>query len=173
MNNLGKIHVYTGNGKGKTTSALGLAMRASSAGYKVIIIYFDKIKDNCTECVALDKLNIDYKFFGTNRIFDNKFRFGYNDEDILEISNAWNFAKNIISSDKYDLIILDEIINCLNYLDIEEIKSALKSNKNSELIFTGRNAPKSIIELADLVTENLEVKHYFQDGFLARRGIEY
>ena len=173
MSDLGKIHIYTGNGKGKTTSALGLVIRANSSGLKVIIIYFDKLACNCTEYIALDKLGIDYKFFGINRIFDNKFRFGYNDNDISEISNAWNFAKNVISSGEYDLIALDEIINCLNYIDTKELELILKSKNKSELILTGRNAPDNIIELADLVTENLEIKHYFKNGCSARKGIEY
>ncbi|MDD3284287.1 MAG: cob(I)yrinic acid a,c-diamide adenosyltransferase [Patescibacteria group bacterium] len=173
MDNLGKIHIYTGNGKGKTTSALGLALRANSSGFRVIIIYFDKSRDNCTEYIGLDKLGIDYKFFGINRIFDNKFRFGYNDSDIGEISKAWSFVKSIILSSEYDLIVLDEIINCLDYIDMKELESVLKSNNKSELVLTGRNAPDNIIELADLVTENLEIKHYFQKKYPARKGIEY
>ncbi len=174
MDNSSQVHIYTGTGKGKTTSALGLALRANSVQMKVLIIYFDKTKEYCSEIKSLDKLGIEYKFFGEDRMFNGAFRSGYKEKDIENIKKAWIFSQEKLDNGIYDLIILDEIINCLHYLDIDEIMEKIKNRKEGiELVLTGRNAPVELIEMADLVTDNREIKHYFKKGLKARRGIEY
>ena len=167
------IHIYTSNGKGKTTAALGLGLRAIGANKKVLLIQF--LKDGqSSEIKAIKKLsNFDVKVFG-RKGFLNKNKLTKKDFD-----PAWRgflFAKKAIQSKKYNLIILDEI-NMVNYfglLKIEEVIDLIKKTPlKTELILTGRNASKKLIQLADLVTEMKEVKHYYRKEVKARRGIEY
>lgn len=165
------IQVYTGNGKGKTTAALGLALRASGAGLKVHIGQFAKGKE-CSELQALKKLeNITIEQFGTCRFIKKP-----TIKDIALARKGLRKAKKIFRQKKYNVVILDEINVALN-LKLLKLKSVLKLFKKiprgCELILTGRDAPKEIINCADLVSDIKEKKHYFRKGIKARKGIEY
>ena len=168
----GYVQVYTGNGKGKTTAAYGVAIRAIGAGMKVCLVQFIKGLYS-SEFETFKKLSdsIDIFQYGDGRfIFDKP-----TDKDLYLAKKGLENLRSIITSGKYQVIILDEI-NMAAYMkiiSIEEIIGILKNRPdNIELILTGRYAHPKIIEMADLVTEMNEVKHYFKKGVLARVGIE-
>jgi cob(I)alamin adenosyltransferase len=166
------IQVYTGNGKGKTTAALGLALRAAGAGLKVFIGQFIKGK-NYSELTALKKIkNIKVEQFGRGCFIKKT----PNQKDIDAAKNGWLKIKKIISQETYDVVILDEINIALklNLLELKEVISLIKkAPKKLELVLTGRYAHPQIIKMADLVSQIIERKHYFRQGIKARKGIEY
>ncbi len=166
------IQVYTGDGKGKTTAALGLALRAAGAGLKVYICQFLKGKYYC-ELATLRKLkNIKVEQFG-GRCFIRKTP---SKKDMELAKSGLKAAKKAISKKYYSMIILDEINVALKLklLKLEDVISLIKkSPKKIELILTGRNAHPKIMQLADLVSEIKDRKHYYKKGLKARRGIEY
>jgi len=165
------IQVYTGNGKCKTTAALGLAVRATGAGLKVYFAQF--IKGKCySEIIALKKFkNIKVEQFGRGHFIKKE----PCAKDILQANRGLDKIKEALAKRKFDLIILDEVnvamrIGLLRTKDILElIRSA---PKNIEIVLTGRNAPKEIMQAADLVSQIKEIKHYFSKGIRARLGIE-
>ena len=166
------IQVYTGDGKGKTTAALGLAIRAAGAGKHVFIGQFIKGLEYC-ELKSLKKFrNIKVEQFGRGCFIKGKP--GRKDLDLA--CAGLNRIRDIAKKQKFELIILDEI-NVALYLKLLECREVLELIKNipekTELVLTGRNAPKEIIKIADLVSVILDVKHYFRKGQIARRGIEY
>jgi len=170
----GLVQVYTGNGKGKTTAAFGLALRAIGRGLKVYIIQFIKGGFDYGELYVVDKLpNLTLKAFGRGKFVTEK---PAGKEDVELAEEALALAEEVVKSGEYDMVILDEINVALN-LKLIKIKKVLELIKNKpkhvELILTGRYAPNEIIEAADLVTEMKEVKHPFNKGFQARKGIEY
>lgn len=157
------IQIYTGPGKGKTTAALGLALRAVGAGRKVLLIQFLKDGRSSEMKIIKNIKNFELRIFGPQ-------------EDSQLVAQGFNFAQKAVKSKKYNLIILDEINVALNFGLIEQ-GSLLELMKivptEMDLVLTGRWAEKEIIEQADLVSEVKEVKHYFQKGVKARPGIEY
>lgn len=167
----GYIHIYTGNGKGKTTAAFGLALRAALSGKKVFIGQFVKdMKYNETKIENyLD--NIEIKQLGRGC-------FIYEDPEEIDkkiAKNGLEECSNLLSSGEYDLIILDEINIALYYklFKVTDVVSVLKNKAvKTEVVLTGRYAPKELIEMADLVTEMVEIKHYYSQGVLSRDGIE-
>lgn len=168
----GYIQVYTGNGKGKTTAALGLAVRALGAGKKVFIGQFAKSK-HYSEIETIDKLlkNITLKQYGMGCFIFEKPK----EEDILAAQKGLKEVIEVILSDDYDIIILDEanIAVYYNLFTAEELIQAInQKSEKTEIIITGRYACQEIIDRADLVTEMKEVKHYYQQGVQARLGIE-
>ncbi len=147
---MGFIHVYTGDGKGKTTAALGLALRAIGNGFKVIMFQFLKER----EC-------------GEHKVRIENFK-------IIRMKN-FDINEILKEIEKYDVVILDEVFNAIykGIVKLEDLVSLLKNRpENVEIILTGRNAPKEIIEIADLVTEMRKIKHYYDKGVKARKGIE-
>ena len=166
------IQVYTGDGKGKTTASLGLALRAAGAGLKVYIGQFVKGK-NYSELRALKKIkNIKVEQFGRGCFIRNK----PSKEDIALAKNGIERIKKIIPKRIYDVLIMDEINIALKLklLKSEEVIGLIKKTpKKTELILTGRYAHPKILSLADLISEIKEVKHYFKKGIKARKGIEY
>ncbi len=166
------IQIYTGDGKGKTTASLGLAIRAAGAGKKVYIAQFIKGKE-CSELKVLKKIkNIKLEQFGSGCFIKGKPK----REDIEAAKAGFKKIKNIMEKGKYDVIILDEINVAMNLrlLDCREVLEFLKNtSKKVELILTGRNAPREILRSADLVSFIKEIKHYFKSGLKARKGIEY
>ena len=168
----GYIQVYTGDGKGKTTAALGLTLRAVGAGLKVYIAQFIK-KGDYSEIIALERLSdsVTVEQFGCGRFSKGR----ASDEDIALAHKGLGRIKDIFASGQYDVVIMDEAnvaVSCGLFgvealLDIMDLKPAAV-----ELIITGRNAPASVIEKADLVSQVNAVKHYFQNGVKARIGIE-
>lgn len=170
---LGKIHVFTGNGKGKTTSSIGFAIRALARGYKVYFIQLLK-KQKTGEEIILSKLqNIVFKKFGSKKFIVNK---NILKEHLKEIEKAKKYIFKILKNKKIDILILDElnIILYYNLITITEVKEIINicKEKKIELIITGRYANKELIKIADLVTEMKEIKHYFKTT-KARKGIEY
>ena len=171
----GKIQIYTGNGKGKTTASLGLVIRALGNKMKVGIIYFDKGGNFYNERKILDKLDIEYKAFGLIRINKDGFRFKNTKEDIKEAKKGIECIKEYYKKD-FDILILDEINTTIKNKLLEEDKiiEIIKNKPDKlELILTGRYCTDKIIKLADLVTEMKEIKHYSKKGLKARQGIEY
>lgn len=169
----GQVQVYTGDGKGKTTAALGLALRAVGHGLKVIIIQFLKARQEAGETEAIKGMsNITLERFGSCHFVCNK----PTAEDIELARRAFRRAEEAVLSGKYDLVILDEINVVVKYkmVDVEEILRLIKKRpRGVELVLTGRNAHPKVIEAADLVSEVTPVKHYYQKGIKARPGIEY
>lgn len=167
----GYIQVYTGNGKGKTTAALGLSLRAVCAGKKVFFAQFVKGM-KYSELNAVKLLDgFSMKQYGRNCFIYND----PTDEDIRLARKGLEECANILSSGKYDIVVLDEINIALYYklFAVDEVIDMLdKRHKGVEVILTGRNAPNEIIEKADLVTEMKEIKHYYTKGVEARVGIE-
>lgn len=166
------IQVYTGEGKGKTTAALGLALRALGAGLKVYICQFLKGK-YCCELLTLKKLkNIKLEQFGKNCFL----RKAPTKEDIELAGAGLKATQEAIQKKYYDVVILDEI-NVALKLGLIRLKDIIRLIKNTpketELILTGRGAHPEIIKLADLVSEIKEKKHYYKKGLKARKGIEF
>lgn len=177
----GLIQVFTGNGKGKTTAALGTAFRAVAKGKKVAIVAFDKGGEvhYSERGIIRERLpEIEYFSCGLDRIDQktNVFRFGVTDEDRREGERGLSIVRDLFLNPKHDLIILDEI-NSSSELKIVDEAAVLAildlKPPTTELILTGRNAPKSFIDRADLVTDMTLVKHYFYHGQIAREGIDY
>jgi len=168
----GYIHLYTGNGKGKTTAAIGLAVRAAGAGKKTYIAQFVK----GMHYSELDSLKhfpeIEIHQFGLDCFIKNK----PVQKDIDAARNGLNCVSAIISNNQYDVVVLDEICIALYYKLIpldEVIAMLLQKPDEMEIVLTGRNAPEQLFEIADLVTEMIERKHYYSRGIEARKGIEF
>lgn len=178
MNNknkeLGLIQVFTGNGKGKTTAALGEALRACGHNYNVLIVQFMKGDIKYGEVKIASKVpNLELKQFGLPTFVK---RGAPSDEDLKLARDGFEYAKSAIENKKYDMVILDEINVAIDYglLKLEEVLSLLRKRPGGvEIILTGRYAPKEIIEIADLVSDVKEVKHPYQKGILARKGVEW
>jgi cob(I)alamin adenosyltransferase len=173
MASKGYIQVYTGNGKGKTTAALGLALRAVGAGKKVFFAQFVKGKIY-SEIEAVRKFvpGITIKQFGLGCFIVEK----PTEADIQAAQTGLAETAKILKSEKYDVVVLDEATIALYYqlFSIDEFLDVLKNkNPETEVVITGRYAPPELIEMADLVTEMKEVKHYYTKGIEARKGIEY
>jgi cob(I)alamin adenosyltransferase len=170
----GLIQVYTGDGKGKTTCALGLALRAVGQGFKAYIVHFMKGRDT-GEARAAARLapDLTLRYFGRPGLvnLNSPAR-----EDLDLVREAWNLAREIIASGDWDLVVLDEINLALAYglIPLTEALEALRRRPAwVEVVLTGRQAPPELVELADLVTEMRPLKHYYTAGVPARRGIEW
>ncbi len=168
----GYVQVYTGEGKGKTTAALGLAFRAAGAGLRVFIAQFIK-KGQYSEHKALERFSdlITVRQFGHGFILDG----GPKNEDIEAARIGISEIGAAIRSGLYDVVIVDEVNVALFYrlIEVEEVLRWIREKPgNVELVLTGRNADDRIIAEADLVTEMREIKHYYQKGVQARVGIE-
>ncbi len=166
------VQVYTGNGKGKTTAALGLALRASGAGLEVFIGQFLKGRPT-SESEALKRFeeNITLEQFGTQRSIGQQMR----EEDVEGAERGKRRAEQVVREGAFDVVILDEVSVAARYGLVSEqwLLDLIDSRPpHVELILTGRYAPKSVLARADLVTEMRPVKHYYQDGVPARNGIE-
>ncbi len=175
----GYIQVYTGNGKGKTTASLGLAMRALGRCWKVLIVMFTKGGNDYGELNSFMNLsptikgNLKIVQAGLNRIV---YKNNETEDDIKEIKKGWELAKKAIKNNEYQLIILDEanIAIDMDILDEDEVVDVLKNKpEEMEIVLTGRNAHPKIIEIAHLVSEIKPIKHYWDTGIVARKGIEY
>ncbi|OOC43497.1 cob(I)yrinic acid a,c-diamide adenosyltransferase [Thermosipho sp. 1074] len=163
------IHVYTGDGKGKTTAAFGLALRAACAGKRVFVGQFVKGMEYSELKVPEYIPNITVEQFGRNCFIFNK----PTKEDIDAAQNGFKRIKEIVN--EYDVVILDEINIAIYYnlISVDEVLKFLKEIKDVEIVLTGRYAPKEFIDIADLVTEMREIKHYYKKGIKARKGIEF
>lgn len=168
----GYIQLYTGDGKGKTTAALGQAARALGRGMKVAVVQFMKKGEEYGEFAFLSP-HLTMLQFGSGKFvdFDNPA-----DEDCRLAEDGFSKAEEFVFSGVYDIVILDEVVTAVHFGLLQEKRLAelMRSKpENVELILTGRGAGKRIVEEADLVTEMKEVKHYYKKGVNARKGIEF
>jgi cob(I)alamin adenosyltransferase len=168
----GYVQVYTGDGKGKTTAAIGLALRAVGAGLKVFMGQFVKGMEY-SELKSLARLapQLVVKQYGRERFVHNKPQ----EEDVRAGRAGYEEVKEIIHSGQYDVVILDEanIAVYFQILSVEDLLALIDEKPDTvELVFTGRKADARLLERADLVTEMKEVKHYYSKGITARAGIE-
>lgn len=171
--NKGLTLVYTGNGKGKTTAALGAVLRSSGYKEQVAVVQFIKSsKDTGEYLFALDCSNIEFYTLGLGFVSDSK----NINKDKSAALNAWEKVKELLERDDLFTIVLDEITYTVKYgfLSSEQIIMQLRNrNPKINVILTGRNCPQEIIDYADLVTEMNCVKHPFQSGIAAKKGIDY
>jgi cob(I)alamin adenosyltransferase len=170
----GLVIVYTGNGKGKTTAALGLILRAWGRGFRACVIQFIKAETGSWgEVKAARKLGLEWHKMGDGFTWTSQDM----DESIAKARHGWELAKEKIASGEYELILLDEFTYLLHYnwLDAAEVVDWLKVNKPAglHLVITGRYAPDELLAYADLVTEMTEIKHPFEKGIKAQAGIEF
>ena len=167
----GYVHVYTGNGKGKTTAAFGLAIRAAGNGYRTSIGQFLKgVKYGELEIERFTNGLVKVRQFGKP-----DFVHKITEEDKILAKKGFEECKKAIFSGKYHIVILDEINVAIYFklIDTKDVVELLKTRPEGvEIVLTGRYAPEELIKMADLVTEMKEVKHYYQKGIEAREGIE-
>lgn len=166
------VQVYTGNGKGKTTAALGVAVRAAGHGFKVYMIQFMKGRINYGELETAKSIpNFEIKQFGRPEFVSKE---NPDPQDVKLAQEGFEHANSIVLSQKYDIVILDEINVAMDFklIPVEDVVTLIKNRPNSvELILTGRNCPREIVKIADYVTEMLEIKHPYAKGTSARKGI--
>ncbi len=171
---LGKVHVLTGSGKGKTTAAFGLAMRAAGHGFRVCIVQFMKTGETTGEVISARHLGgIEVAQYGTGLFVDSKH---VTDEDGENAREGLEHAKRILSDGSCQLVVLDEVNTVVSFglLSADDVLNALKSRAEGvEVVLTGRNAPIEFIEYADYVSIIESKKHPFDDGIKARRGVEW
>jgi cob(I)alamin adenosyltransferase len=175
-NTRGLLMVNTGNGKGKTTAALGLLMRAAGRGLKCCMIQFMKSKnDRYGEHESAEKLGIEVHTMGDGFTWDTQNQ----EQDIKTSRETWALCVEKLRSGEYDLLVFDEIVYVLDYgfLPVDEVLAEVKKAREAQphlhIVMTGRNAPKELIEAADLVTEMGEIKHPFYAGIYAQQGVEF
>jgi len=174
MEGLGKVHVITGPGKGKTTAAFGLAMRAAGHGLKVCIIQFMKTGETTGEVLAVKKIRaIHVAQFGTGRFTDFR-NVAADDRAAAEAGMAR--AKEALTSEDCDLVVLDEINVAVAFglVNVKDLMAALKSRRRGvEVVLTGRNAPRELVDFADYVSVIESMKNPYDQGATARKGIEW
>ncbi|MBF0232195.1 MAG: cob(I)yrinic acid a,c-diamide adenosyltransferase [Desulfamplus sp.] len=168
----GYVQVYTGNGKGKTTACLGLVLRAAGAGFKVFIVQFLKQGDY-SEIRALEKFKdqVTVEQYGLGKFVKGN----PSDEDLEAGRRGYNRLMDILKKGEHDLVVAEEAnvaVTCRLFSEEELIALVEAKPEHTELVITGRGAPQSLIERADLVTEMRQIKHYYQNGVHARIGIE-
>ncbi len=172
----GLLIVHTGNGKGKTTAALGLLMRAAGRSLRCCMVQFMKSRnDRYGEHEAAEKLGIEVHTMGDGFTWDTK----NPEKDRQTARDTWNLCVEKLRSGNYDLLVFDELVYVLSYkmLPVEEVVEEFRSIRQSQptlhIVVTGRDAPEALIDAADLVTEMREIKHPFQAGIRAQKGIEF
>ena len=168
----GYVQVYTGDGQGKTTAAMGLALRAAGAGLKVFIAQFVK-SEKYSEIFALERFPdlITCRQYGSGCWLQGR----PSDEDVRLAKSALEEVRRIIAAGGHDVVILDEanIATYFGLLTVDDLTALIDIKPpGMELVFTGRKADQKLIERADLVSEMREVKHYYQQGVLARKGFD-
>ena len=169
----GLVQIYTGEGKGKTTAALGLALRAAGRGLKVFIGQFAKgMFYGELEALKRFAAQITLHQYGRRCFIHEE----PTEEDIRLAREGWKEIQDVLKRDEYDLLILDEIGIALHYhlVSLEEVKQLVREKPDGvELVLTGRKIPEELYEQADLVTEMRQIKHYYNAGVPAREGIEF
>jgi len=172
----GLLIVNTGDGKGKTTCAIGLMVRAAGQGLKCCMVQFMKSRtDRYGEHVSLEKLGVEVHTMGDGFTWDT------NDpaQDIKTSEETWALCEEKLRSGDYDLLVFDELVYVLDYkfLELEKVLNVIREVREEQpalhIVVTGRNAPEELIEAADLVTEMKEIKHPFHAGIYAQQGIEF
>ena len=173
MKTQGRIIIHTGDGKGKTTAALGTVFRALGHGQKVCVIQFIKGQGKYGERILAEKLeNLDWHICGKGFVFKKE----NVEEDRKIAEEGFRLAAEIIASDRYDLVVLDELtyLPALDFLAAEKIVETLRTKpERLNIIITGRKASPELVEIADTVSEVRIVKHAYQQGIKAQKGIEF
>lgn len=172
----GMLYIYTGNGKGKTTAALGTAFRALGYGWKVLMVQFVKVGHKMGEYKTAEELK-NFKILSIGDGFykimgDRKPEAAHRDTAL----KAWEKGKEEVGGGRWDLIIFDELNNAIDYgfLNVNDVVEVFKNRPEGlNIVVTGRSAHEKLIELADLVTEMREIKHPYKKGIKARRGLDY
>ena len=171
---LGLVHVYTGNGKGKTTACLGLAFRASGRGLNVLMVQFLKPAKGYGEHIAAERIpNLTIIPMGADHMCGRDVT---REEDMALTKEGMRKAEEALTSGEYDLVILDEINNSMSFglASPQDVIAMLERRApNTEVVLSGRGVPQEIVDYADLVTEMRLIKHPFYRGIGARKGIEY
>jgi cob(I)alamin adenosyltransferase len=170
----GIVHVYSGNGKGKTSAAFGLALRALGRGLKVYVIQFIKGGFDYGELHIVDRLpSLTLKAFGRGKFITDT---PPSEEDVKLADDAMSLAEQVVKKGEFDVVILDEInvAVSLGLIRVERVLNLIESKpKHVELVLTGRYASEEVIKAAQLVTEMREIKHPFSKGLPARKGIDF
>ena len=169
----GYVQIYTGDGKGKTTAALGLVMRAVGQGLRVIVVQFMKSNPNWGEVVSLTKLGVPVQQCGLDHWV---LKGEASEEDLAAAAAGFAKARALVGSGDYDLVVLDELITAVFFelIPADDVLAMMAAKPVAvELVMTGRRAPEELVAAADLVTEMRPLKHYYDAGVEARPGIEY
>ena len=173
-NSKGLVQIFTGDGKGKTSAALGVVIRALGQGLRVYIVFFMKGDYPYSERYILSELpNVNFTSFGSLEFIDPK---NVKPEEIEQARQALAAAREAMLSGSYDLVVLDEVnlAAAWKLVELDEVVRLITDKpQNVELILTGRQADTKLVQLADLVTEMLKIKHPYDRGIMARKGIEY
>ena len=182
----GRVQVYTGNGKGKTTAALGTAFRAVGHGLRVCVVQFMKKGWESGERLSAKRLapELEIRAFGAAQWGDRSkasagtpwWELPPSEEDRNQAREAMAFARGAVAGGEWDIVVVDEVFGALGYglISLHQVMALIRSRPAEvDLILTGREAPPEVVEAADLVTEMTEVKHPFRRGVMARKGIEY
>lgn len=173
-NHKGLVQIFTGNGKGKTTAAMGTIIRAAGHGLRILLVSFMKGDYDYGEYNTLSKLpNVEVSSYGSRHLIDPA---DIKPEEKEQAEMALAKAREALVSRKYDIVVLDEVNIALGYnlIELDEVIRLIEDKPSDvELILTGRYADNRLIEMADLVTEMVKVKHPFDKGIKARKGIEY
>lgn len=170
----GLIQVYTGDGKGKTTAAVGLAVRATGAGKRVAFVQFVKGGARSSELAVLEQVGV--RVERPAQRSTGLLGAGIHDEDRAAAAEAWQMAEDVIASGDYDVVILDEINVAMHYGLVDEslaLDTLDARSPSLDVVLTGRGASEALVKRADLVTEMVLRKHPFERGIPARRGIEF
>ena len=170
----GLLLVYTGQGKGKTTAAIGQAFRALGHGMRVCFIQFIKGPWCCGEVAAAERFGDLLQWHVTGRGFT--WESADREEDIRAAQEAWALAREVLRSGEYELVVLDELTYLLKYgmVEQDEVLEALATRRDGlHVVVTGREAPPALLALADLASEMTELRHPYQQGEPARKGIEF
>lgn len=172
--NYGLLHLYHGDGKGKTTAAVGLAVRGKGAGLRVCVYQFLKGSDS-GELVSLKKLHIPVRRAKSSELFYSQMSVGEKNQCRKETRTLFTDAAHALISAQWDLVILDEVLDAVNLglLSDQLLLETLKLRKNTEVVVTGRNPSPALLEEADYVSLVSAEKHPFAKGITARRGIEF
>ena len=175
-NTKGLLMVNTGDGKGKTTAAIGVLVRAAGRGMRCVLVQFMKSKnDRYGEHESLEKLDVEVHTMGDGFTWDTKDPA----QDVATSEKTWELCLEKMRSEEYDLVVFDEIVYVLDYkfLDVRSVLNEVSKIRDKQphlhILMTGRNAPTELVEAADLVTEMKEIKHPFHAGIYAQQGIEF
>lgn len=169
----GYVQLYTGDGKGKTTAALGLALRALGHGLRVAFVQFMKADPTWGEVVMLRRLGVPVEQCGLDRWV---IKGEATQEDLAAAAAGFTRARQLVTSGDYDVVVLDELVTAVFFelVPLADVLALLRDRPASvELVLTGRRAPDELVAAADLVTEMVPLKHYYDAGVGAREGIEY
>jgi len=173
----GLVHIYTGHGKGKTTASVGLAVRAAGHGMRVLFVQFFKMEDDASGEKEIFRERVPDITLLRSNVRHPIFTGGKTDKAALKASIRDTFAAAMDKlAEGYDMLVFDEILSAINggYIELGEVLELLDTRPDGlEVVLTGRDAPVELVRIADYVTEMLKIKHPFDHGIKARKGIEY